>query len=161
MGKGFLGVLTALAVWCGGALAAEAQNIGVDITGPLAVYSDQTSVLVTANVTNASSYYFWVRVRIAGVLKYNSMTQVGYGSTIDWTCINAQNWPLTEGTQLEFQVRAWTSSTNLYMDTHYVTVSAPGGGGGTFLTPDQKRAPLGVPEEALAWLDRKACEVIG
>jgi hypothetical protein len=160
MGKGTFGVLTALAVWCGGALSAEAQSIGVDIVGPLSVVSTDTSMTVVANVTGTTSFNFWVKVKIGTSQKHYSGQCGGSGTQINYPISGLQSWPIGVDTVLDITVKVWCGTTTA-LDTHRVTVTAPPPPPQTLLPEKLRRAPLRVREDALAWMGRKDFEVIG
>lgn len=159
MGKAISGVLTAMAVWFGGALSAEAQNIGVDIAGPLSVISTDTQMTVVANVTGYTSYQYWVKVKIGTATKHYSMARTGSGSQISYAVSGLQSWPIGVGTVLEISVKVWNGTANA-TDYHYVTVTAPPPPQ-TYYQPERRGVPAGAREEALAWMGRKDFEVIG
>lgn len=71
-----LGAVTALSVWFGSALAAEAQAITP--TGPMTIQSGSTSATFTATVSIPTSTYFYVKVNVVhnGVNIHSSTTYV-------------------------------------------------------------------------------------
>jgi hypothetical protein len=160
MHKGTLGVLTGLAVWCGAALSAEAQVIGVDITGPLSVHSGLTSFQIHATAARGS--IFWEsRVLVNGLLRNCSGYKWATTTSIVHYVWNVNTWSLVPGDTMEIQMRTWLGSyPSTPQDTVTLTVQSPPGG--QTLKPAEKLNPI-VPayrDEALAWLNRKDFEVM-
>ena len=149
--KGTTGVLSASVIWLCSALAAEAQTIDVSGITPTSVFSDQSSMTVTAAVANAAVYNYWVKVKVNGVQKYYSGTKSGVGVLITQVVSGMQAWPIAAGNTMDIIVKAWTSSSNYDTATLTLVIQQ---GGGTYL-PAERR----FGGDAYAWLDRKSLGV--
>jgi hypothetical protein len=98
MAKWFTGGTTALVVWLGSMMMAEAQ-VGVDVTGPTCVNTGQSSTYVTGIVTGVTGQYEYnIVVTIDSVERFNRKywtlsplisKGVGYGS---WGLTPEQAW---------------------------------------------------------------------
>ncbi|HEX7896885.1 MAG TPA: hypothetical protein VF950_03945 [Planctomycetota bacterium] len=149
-----------MAIWFGAATTAEAQ-IDVTTTGPSRIYSNWTSMTVTATVSGYSTYNYRVKIKRNGTLVHDSFNQCATGSELTWTApgtqLAMQLWPITEGSSIEISVKAWVGTVN---DTSILTVTTEDP---ITYQPRERRGPteLGLRDEALAWLERKTVQVMG
>lgn len=157
MGKGTIGAAVGVLAWLGAATAAEAQGIGVDITGPSRVYHNQSISLMEANISGVSVFSWWLKVKHNGVQKHYSAAQGGSGTYIYWNVCYMNQWGMVAGDTLEYTVKVWVG-TNNKTDVHTITVEqAPL----TMVPSDRRQMPRdGGVQEALAWLARKDVEVL-
>ena len=147
------GILAALGALLGSALAAEAQNITITGTHPLAVYHTDSQSTYEATVTWTGAYKFQLKVYLNGVQKYQS-TIYNYSSpgptqNISHLVTGMNTWGMQAGNELKYRGKAWTSSTNQSTHDWIITVQQ----GTSKLMPDRKKAPLGEPDREVLLAD--------
>jgi hypothetical protein len=150
--KGTTGVVAAMAVWIGGAMSAEAQNIDVTITGPSNIATDTTSMNVTASV-NLSTYMYWVRVKLNGVTRAYSGFRSGASPAISYPIASMETWLMDDDDVIEISVKAWNATSN-DTDIDLIDVDPPSYYG---MVPSNA-TPFRVPalqEERVARLSRE------
>jgi hypothetical protein len=161
MGKGTFGVITAVLVWFGAATAAEAQNVGIDVTGQSAIDADDVTVTAVGNVTGATSGLFRARFYLDGVCKHSSIWYSFSGTTIQYTPpAGISSWGLYHGAQFKTEISIKVNFV-VYTDSLTITVAAADGNYYGFAPADKNELPMPVlAERGLAWLDRRSFEVV-
>ena len=123
-----VGISTALAVWFGSTLVAEAQSPTITPTGPLSVTAGSTSTTYTATITYPTSMNFAVKVQVYknGFQIHTSTTSIpspggtsyNFSKYIDMsTCVPAA------GDTLLFQAQLLYNKTTYYAADWTVVVS--------------------------------------
>ena len=145
MGK-ITGGLAAVTIWFGAAAAAEAQGINVDVTNPACVLHNQSTTVVTATVTGASTYNYTITIVVNGIVRVDHKAYYGSGSAIS-KGFNISSWGLQAGQS--FVTTVDITYPGLASDTLGITVLQ----GPTTYLPNLRapsQAPAAIKEEEFA-----------
>lgn len=120
------GVLAFLAV----AVAAEAQGNPTNTpTGPLKVYTTDSSSTYTSVINSTGPTYVRLRVFYLGVIKHNTTTFVSSYGVVNFSKLvtGMNTWGMQAGQQLNYNTRVWLASNPAFydLDDWWVPIEAP------------------------------------
>jgi len=129
-----IGAVTALSVWFGSALAAEAQQIVP--TGPMAIATTDTSCVYTATINLNYSFTLYLTVTKDGTCVYGNQWQItNSGPSYNFTSptLNPSTWNLSGGETINFRLIVQITPTYRIINNYPITVPIPH----TKLTPSK------------------------
>lgn len=128
-----MGAVTGLAVWFASAVAAEAQQITP--TGPMHIYSTDTSVTVSSTVTTNYSFTMYLttsRIRNGVVTQLptgGSWLCITSGPSFNWSAqVDSSSWGMQVGDIIDFHEVAQINALHRSAIDYQVTVEAPTSG---------------------------------
>jgi len=121
-----LGAVAGLAVWFGSALAAEAQQITP--TGPMHIYSNDTSLVYSATITTNYSFTLYLTVTNNGTNVYGGQWFCqNSGPTYNFSSpsLSTSTWGLQIGSNINFHTIVQITPTYRFINDFTRTVEKP------------------------------------
>lgn len=106
-------LLVLFGIWMSAPVAAEnrAARVTVTVTGPATVVSTDNPVVVTGITDQTGSYFYWIKITVAGTVKHNTR-YLGSGTTITKN-VATTGWGLTAGQSFDTKITIGTANNTL------------------------------------------------
>lgn len=89
----------------------HAARVTVTVTGPSTVHATDNPVVVTGLTDQTGSYFYWIRITVAGTVKHN-LRYLGSGTSITKN-VPTTGWGLSSGQSFDTMITIGTANNTL------------------------------------------------